>query len=80
MDKKIPQKQLDEILDSMIGTSHGKAMAQYLSNMVDSLDSVDGITKIEEALGRQYAKTKMKVAISRITEEKENKNEFNQYE
>ncbi len=74
------KKQRDEYLDKMTETIYSKCLIDYLEELIKEIDSVDGVLKLEDAIGKQIAKKYMKRVCGRIKPSEDNEENFSEYE
>lgn len=73
------EKEMNKILDHVKDSSVGDAIIEYVNKMISELDSVNGVSSVEEVIGRQEAINKLKRLKNRVSKDKEKREEGSQY-
>lgn len=68
-----------EVIEHIQGSPIGEAVRGLIGDMIEDLDSVDGVNSTEEILGRQFAIKKLKRLSSHLKEQGEEKSKGSEY-
>jgi len=63
---KLEPEELEKEVDKLRDSSASKILIQFLEKKVDELDTLDGVKTLQEVIGRQNAKRKLKEIINRL--------------